>query len=94
LFPGRKKEWVSHCENSTKKNKWLTRAKKKMECCTNRVRVPNLLLLSCKFQSEIYVKKIFKVNVVALGVYTAKLAMKSKRGVREKATGTMYSPDV
>jgi hypothetical protein len=25
LFPGRKKEWGSHCEKSSKKNEWRTK---------------------------------------------------------------------
>jgi hypothetical protein len=50
LFPGRKKERGSHCENSTKENKWLTRTKQTKWSAALTVFMSNkILLLSCRF---------------------------------------------
>jgi hypothetical protein len=48
-------------KNSTKRKiKWHTKTKqtKKMERCTNRVRVQQNLIWCCRFQSEIYAKNV------------------------------------
>jgi hypothetical protein len=76
------KEWGSHCEKKQRKTNGWQEQTNKMERCTNRVQ--QIWFLSCRFQSKIYVKKMFKRNVVALGLYTAKLAINTKRGRKRK----------
>jgi hypothetical protein len=56
----------------------------KMERCTNRVHVQQNLIIELQISKWNLCEKFVKRNVVALGVYTVKLA-------KEKATGAVYS---
>jgi hypothetical protein len=64
----------------------------KMERCTNSVRVQQNLIIEFRFQSETYVKKFFFQNVVALGVYTARLANNMKCGQKRKQLALCTAP--
>jgi hypothetical protein len=92
LFPGRKKEWGSHCEKSTKKNEWHTKTKQtKMERCTNRVCVQQNLIVGFQILKwNLSEKKCIK-SWSAWGVH-CRLGDEPKTWAKERATGTVYIP--
>jgi hypothetical protein len=66
-----------------------------MERCSNHIHVQQIFIIALQVSKWNLCEKSFKKrNVVVLGVYTARLAMKTKTWAKEKATGAVYSLDM